>query len=82
MAAQDVNLNQNSSAADGSVDREVYPKFWIEAYTKPKSERKVAKELGKVNIETYVQIQNEPINGATGWSTIRRYTMYMTPNTI
>ena len=56
MIPQEVNLTRRS-APDGAVDREARPKFWIAAYTRPKSERKAAKELGKLNIETYVPVQ-------------------------
>lgn len=58
MLAQDEDLIREDSAPDGAVDREAHSKFWIAAYTRPKSERKAAKELGKVNIETYVPVQN------------------------
>lgn len=45
-------------SSDNVTDgREAHPKFWIAAYTRPKSEKKAAAEIGKVHIETYVPIQ-------------------------
>ncbi len=38
-------------------DRGAYPKFWIAAYTRPKSEKKAADEIGNMHIEIYVPIQ-------------------------
>lgn len=58
MVSQEDNLNQEESTADGSDGREAYPKFWIAAYTRPRSERKAAGELWDVEgIETYVPVQ-------------------------
>lgn len=48
---------QEISTANVTVDREAYPKFWIAAYTRPKSEKKAAAEIGKMHIETYVPMQ-------------------------
>ncbi len=42
---------------NGTDDREARSKFWIAAYTRPRSERKLAQELSKLGIETYVPIQ-------------------------
>lgn len=43
---------------NGTDDREARPKFWIAAYTRPKSEKKAASELFKIsNIETYAPTQ-------------------------
>lgn len=48
---------QEKSTANVTVDREAQPKFWIAAYTRPKSEKKAADEIGKMHIETYVPMQ-------------------------
>lgn len=45
------------SSANGTDDREARSKFWIAVYTRPRSEKKVANELVKSNIESYVPIQ-------------------------
>lgn len=47
------------TAANGTDDREARSKFWIAAYTRPKSEKKAAVELAKSDIETYVPIQTQ-----------------------
>ena len=44
------------SAANGTDDREARSKFWIAAYTRPRSEKKAAENMAK-DIETYVPIQ-------------------------
>lgn len=44
------------NVADG---REARSKFWIAAYTRPKSEKKAAVELAKSGIEIYVPIQTQ-----------------------
>jgi len=43
-------------SVNGTDDREACSKFWIAAYTRPKSEKKAASELGKT-INTYVATQ-------------------------
>lgn len=48
---------ESISAVNGTDDREARSKFWIAAYTRPKSEKKAAVELAKSDIETYVPIQ-------------------------
>lgn len=54
------DLNTHSvSPVNGTDDREACSKFWIAAYTRPRSEKKVAAELGKIGIETYVPIQKQ-----------------------
>lgn len=47
------------SPANGTDDSEARSKFWIAAYTRPRSEKKVATELSKLGIETYVPIQKQ-----------------------
>lgn len=59
MSAQDDNLTRMNSSVDGTDDREARSKFWIAAYTRPRSEKKVASELAKLGIETYVPIQKQ-----------------------
>lgn len=46
-----------ATPANGTDGREARSKFWIAAYTRPKSEKKAAVELAKFDIETYVPIQ-------------------------
>ena len=46
------------SSADVADDREARSKFWIAVYTRPRSEKKVANELAKYEIESYVPIQS------------------------
>lgn len=48
-----------ATPANGTDDREAYPKFWIAAYTRPKSEKKAAAELADSGIETYVPVQTQ-----------------------
>lgn len=55
-------LNKNRDYVEFSTvnvtdDREAYPKFWIAAYTRPKSEKKAATEIEALHIETYVPTQ-------------------------
>lgn len=48
----------NASAVNGTDDREARSKFWIAAYTRPKSEKKASSELTKISgIETYAPTQ-------------------------
>lgn len=44
---------------NGTDDREARSKFWVAAYTRPRSEKKSALELSKIGIETYVPIQKQ-----------------------
>ncbi|MBD5268358.1 MAG: UpxY family transcription antiterminator [Bacteroides sp.] len=44
------------SPVNGTDDREAHSKFWIAAYTRPKSEKKAASELSKI-MKTYVATQ-------------------------
>lgn len=56
-------LNKDSGnmipSVNGTDGREARPKFWIAVYTRPRSERKLAQELSKLGIETYVPIQSQ-----------------------
>lgn len=45
------------SSVDVTDDREAHPRFWIAVYTRPNGEKKAAAEIGKMDIETYVPIQ-------------------------
>lgn len=47
----------DTSSANVTGDREAYPKFWIAAYTRSRGEKKAAAEISKMNIETYVPVQ-------------------------
>lgn len=49
--------NTNDSPVNVTDDREAHPKFWIAAYTRPKSERKAASEIDSVGLRTYVPVQ-------------------------
>ncbi len=51
--------NPPHSSANVTGDREACSKFWIAAYTRPRSERKAAQELAKLGIETYVPVQKQ-----------------------
>lgn len=42
---------------NGTDDHEAHSKIWIAVYTRPRSEKKVANELSKSGIETYLPIQ-------------------------
>lgn len=46
-------------SVDVTDDREARPKFWIAAYTRPKSEKKASSILNHIGIETYIPIQTE-----------------------
>lgn len=54
---------------NGTDDREARSKFWIAAYTRPRSEKKTASELIKLGIETYVPIQSQ----LKVWSDRKKY---------
>lgn len=45
--------------AIGTDDREACSKFWIAAYTRPKSEKKASSELSKLGLEIYLPIQKQ-----------------------
>lgn len=53
----DIHESRGVTPVNGADDREACPKFWIAAYTKPRSEKKTASELTKLGIETYVATQ-------------------------
>ena len=62
MEAPKDNLSRVGSAANGADDREAHSKFWIAAYTRPKSERKAANDIAKdphTNISTYAPTQKK-----------------------
>lgn len=50
------NISELVPAVDVTDDREARSKFWIAAYTRPKSEKKAASELSKI-MKTYVATQ-------------------------
>lgn len=56
-AMNENNEYYNVSSANVTDDREAHSKFWIAAYTRSRGEKKAATEIGKMNIETYVPIQ-------------------------
>lgn len=53
------NKSKLVSAVFGTDGREARSKFWIAAYTRPRSEKKAATELGKLGMDTYVPIQRQ-----------------------
>ena len=55
----DFHESRGVSPVNGTDDREARSKFWIAVYTRPRSEKKVATELSKTGIETYVPIQKQ-----------------------
>ena len=69
MVAQDNNLTLNHSAVNGTDDREAHPKFWIAAYTRPRSEKKAATEIAKSGIDTFVPVQKQ----LSIWSDRKKY---------
>lgn len=48
----------NLPTVNGTDGREALPKFWIAAYTRPRSEKKAATEITRLGIETYVPVQS------------------------
>lgn len=56
---ESATINKFVSPADGTDDREARSKFWIAIYSRPNSEKKLAQELSKLGIETYVPIQTK-----------------------
>ncbi|MCM1142286.1 MAG: UpxY family transcription antiterminator [Muribaculum sp.] len=56
IVTQPSDMHSSVSPANVTDDREARSKFWIAAYTRPKSEKKVAAELSK-HINTYVATQ-------------------------
>ncbi len=59
MEASKKNLNSTSSTVNVTDDREARSKFWIAAYTRPRSEKKVSLELRNLGIEIYLPIQKQ-----------------------
>lgn len=59
MITQDVNVPREASAVNVTDDREAHSKFWVAAYTRPRSEKKAAAELSKKEIEIFVPIQKQ-----------------------
>lgn len=53
----DFHESRGVSPVNGTDGREARQKFWIAAYTKPRSEKKTASELIELDIETYVATQ-------------------------
>ncbi len=53
------NKSELVSAVNGTDDREACSKVWVAIYSRPNSERKLAQELSKLGIETYVPIQSQ-----------------------
>lgn len=51
--------NGKGTLANGTNDREAYPKRWLAALVHTNCEKKVASKLDKLGIENYVAIQTE-----------------------
>lgn len=47
------------SSVYGTGDREARSKFWVALYSRPNSEKKLAEELSKLGIESYVPVQTQ-----------------------
>lgn len=58
MTSQDAKLHDRS-ACRGADGVEASQKFWVAVYTRPRSEKKAALELGKAGIETYIALQKQ-----------------------
>lgn len=59
MLLDEGEISELVSSVNVTDDREACPKFWVAAYTRPRSERKASLELSKLGIETYVPIQKQ-----------------------
>ena len=46
-------------SVNGTDGREACPRFWVAIYSKPNSEKKLAQELTKIGMESYVPIQSQ-----------------------
>lgn len=57
MEAQSKNDSEPIPTVNVTDGREALPKFWIAVYTRPRSEKKVSKELSKLGIDNYVPTQ-------------------------
>lgn len=56
---QTSETHEIGSSVNVTDGREARPKFWVAAYTRPRSEKKAAEELSKLGIETYVATQTQ-----------------------
>ncbi|WP_106832068.1 UpxY family transcription antiterminator [Parabacteroides pacaensis] len=59
MGVQNVYQDIEESFADGTNDREAYPKRWIAVLVQVNCEKKTATKLGKAGYETYIPTQQE-----------------------
>ncbi len=59
MEEQGTKNNGILPTAIGTDGREARSKFWIAAYTRPKSEKKASSLLNHIGIETYLPLQTE-----------------------
>lgn len=59
MGFQNVCPNIEESFADGTNDREAYPKRWIAVLVQMNCEKRTATQLSKAGYETYIPIQQE-----------------------
>ncbi len=59
MCVQDVYHEGEDPFANGTNDREAYPKRWIAVLVQMNCEKKTATQLGKAGYETYIPTQQE-----------------------
>ncbi len=59
MEALDTTFDPGDSVADGTIDREAYPKHWYVARVRIKCEKKSAQRIASLGYETFVPVQEE-----------------------
>ena len=59
VAQQPSNMRSSVSSANVTDDRKARSKFWVAIYSRPNSEKKLAEELTKLGIESYVPTQTQ-----------------------
>lgn len=69
--------NENNSFANGTNDREAYPKRWVATLVQMNCEKKVASKLDKLGITNYIPIQKEEHQWSDRKKTIDRVVIPM-----
>ncbi len=59
MEKRDTTFNLGDSIANGTIDREAYPKHWYVARVQIKCEKKSAQRIASLGHETFVPVQEE-----------------------
>lgn len=59
IVTQPSDMHSSVSPANVTDDREARSKFWVAIYSRPNSEKKLAEELSKLGIESYVPVQTQ-----------------------